>query len=299
VQLDVTASDSLGHALTYTWSVLTCLTLSSNGSYDNPTSRTPIWTAPINPNAFRAFCSLQVSVSDGQGLSRLGFVTQGIDPAPPHTLTITAGPSGSPNPVASDANVNLSVTAVDSLGHNLSYGWTAACSSLTANGTFNNSASRTPAWTAPANETGAQQGCVLHVTVNDGNGLSQTGTLTQGVLALPVPPPLAPPSLLVVATGCTTCHSGQAVGYRIDFTNPGAAFVAELRGGARLPDGSILMLVSQTVTIPAGASSMTLVPSEALPTGLPTIDLLVEAAILEPGLATTIARHNVPLHLLP
>lgn len=304
VQLSVTAVDSLGHALDYHWSVSTCLTLPSMGSFDNASSRTPIWTAPTNTLGIQGACSIDVAVTDGQGLSRSGFVTQHISPAPPpppHTLSITAGPSGSPNPVASGASVNISVTAVDSLGHNLSYAWTAACSPLPSNGTFSNAASRTPIWTAPANETTAQQTCVLRATVNDGNGLSQTGTFTQGVLAVPAPPPVPPavPSLTVVATGCTTCHSGQVVSYRIDFTNPGAAFDAELRGGARFPDGSILMLVNQTVTIPAGASSMTLVPSQALPAGLPTIDLLIETGILEPGLAVTLARHNATLHLLP
>src|SRR5262249_2494739 len=35
----------------------------------------------------------------------------------PHTLTITNGPSGSSNPVASEGATGLSVTAVDSQGH--------------------------------------------------------------------------------------------------------------------------------------------------------------------------------------
>ena len=159
VQLDVTATDSLGHALTYTWSVLTCLTSPSDGSFNNVSSRTPIWTAPVNTASFRRFCSIQVEVSDGQGLSRLGFVTQGIDPAPPppaHTLTITAGPNGTPNPVASGASVNLDVMVVDSLGHAISYSWAASCQGLPSSGAFNNVAARTPVWTAPTNGAGTR-----------------------------------------------------------------------------------------------------------------------------------------------
>lgn len=113
----------------------------------------------------------------------------------------------------------------------------------------------------------------------------------------PQPPP--PPSLVIIATGCTTCHSGQTVGYRIDVTNPGAAFSAELKGGAKLPDGSLIPLVDQRSTIPPGASSVTLVPTQALPTPLPTADVTIEAAILEPVFGTTIARTTTTLRVLP
>ena len=111
------------------------------------------------------------------------------------------------------------------------------------------------------------------------------------------PPP--PPSLTIVATGCTTCHSGQTVGYRLDFTNGGPPFVAELKGGARFPDGTGLSLLNQVTTIPVGASSLTFVPSQALPGGLPTIDLTIEAAILDPIFGVTLSRGTATLHLLP
>ena len=74
---------------------------------------------------------------------------------------------------------------------------------------------------------------------------------------------------------------------------------AEVKAGARFPDGSILALVSTVVTLPAGPSILTLVPQQPLPGGLPTVDLLVEAAILEPVLGVTLSRHSVLLHLLP
>ena len=63
--------------------------------------------------------------------------------------------------------------------------------------------------------------------------------------------------------------------------------------------GSILPLVNQGATLPSGASVLTLVPAQALPGGLPTIDLVIEAAILEPVLGVTLSRHNGTLHLLP
>ena len=115
--------------------------------------------------------------------------------------------------------------------------------------------------------------------------------------ASPQPPPL--PIITVVATGCSTCHSGQVVGYVMNITNSGPARVAEIRGGARFPDGSLLPLVNTVMTLPSGPTTLSLVPLQALPGGLPTVDLLVEAAILEPVLAVTLSRHNVVLRLLP
>lgn len=129
--------------------------------------------------------------------------------------------------------------------------------------------------------------------IYNGSPVTQLAIPAAGTVAPP------PPSVLVVATGCTTCHSGQVVGYRMDFTNAGPPLVAEIKGGARLPDGSILAFVNHVVTLPTGASTLPLVPSQALPGGLPTIDLLVEAAILEPALGVTLSRHSVTLHLLP
>jgi hypothetical protein len=308
VQLSVTAADSLGHALSYAWSVLTCLTLPSDGAFNNVSSRTPVWTAPVNTSGIRRFCSLQVTVSDGQGLSRLGFVTQGVDPAPPppaHTLTITAGPTGTPNPAASGSNVNLSVATVDSLGHALSYGWVASCQTLPANGTLNNAASSTPTWTAPTNATGSQQSCTIQVTVNDGNGLNRVGSFAQEVAPLPPAPPIGPPptalspTIEVIATGCTTCRPGGVVGYDAHISNPGAPMLVELKGGARLPDGTVLRLIDIEMTIPTGSTTVTIAPLQMLPAELSVMDLTVEAALLEPALGVTLSRHTMTLHLLP
>jgi hypothetical protein len=113
----------------------------------------------------------------------------------------------------------------------------------------------------------------------------------------PLPPP--PPTITVTATACTTCHSGQVVGYIMNINNPGPAMVVEIKAGARFPDGSILALVNTLATLPTGPTILTLVPPQSLPGGLPTVDLLVEAAILEPSLGVTLSRHSVVLHLLP
>ncbi len=97
-------------------------------------------------------------------------------------VTITAGPSGTPNPVVSAGTASLTVTATDSLGHSLNYAWAASCAWAASNGTFNSSALRTPTWTAPANNTGATQNCTISVSVNDGLGHSASRAYLQGVL---------------------------------------------------------------------------------------------------------------------
>jgi murein DD-endopeptidase MepM/ murein hydrolase activator NlpD len=176
--LSVTAADSLGHSLSYAWTA-SCPTLGSNGSFSNANAQNPTWTAPTNTTGSQQNCTIRVTVSDGQGLSQSGSYSQGVSPA--HTLTITSGPSGTPNPVASGGTANLSVTAADSLGHSLSYAWTASCPTLGSNGSFSNANAQNPTWTAPTNTTGSQQNCTIRVTVSDGQGLSQSGSYSQGV----------------------------------------------------------------------------------------------------------------------
>jgi len=295
ISLTVTAVDSLSHALSYGWSA-TCSGLPSSGAFNSATSRTPTWTAPENTTGAQRACTIQVVVADGQGLNRSGTYTQAVNAAPappPHTLSITAGPNGTPNPVASGSAANFSVTAVDSLGHPLIYAWTASCPGLLANGAFDNATSRVPTWTAPFSDSASDEDCTVRVTVSDSNGLSGVGSFTQAVTPVPRP------SVTVVADACTTCHSGDTVAYHMAVTNPGAPLMVEVRGGARFPDGSVLPLMTTVTTVPTGASTLPLVPSQALPAALPTIDLLVEAALLEPVLGVTLSRHHVTLHLLP
>jgi len=182
--LSVSASDSLGHALTYAWSVISCTGGIGTGSFGTPNSASTTWTASPNTTGSQQSCTISVTVSDGQGLSQVGSYPQGVSTEGAHTLTITSLPSGLPNPVASSGTANLSVAAQDSLGHPLSYAWTAACPTLLSTGSFNNAALQTPTWTAPPNTTGSQQDCTIQVTVSDGavpDPKSQSPSFAQGV----------------------------------------------------------------------------------------------------------------------
>jgi hypothetical protein len=77
------------------------------------------------------------------------------------------------------------VSATDSLGHALTYGWSSSCPTLGSNGSFNPGLNvQNPTWTAPVNETGSQQDCTFWATADDGQGLSEVVSYTQGVSAI-------------------------------------------------------------------------------------------------------------------
>jgi len=111
----------------------------------------------------------------------------------PHTLSITSGPSGAPNPVRPGGSVNLAATVADSLEHGLSYLWQATCSSPASdNGSFAPSARVVaPVWTAPLAETTFS--CELRLTVTDEDNksvwnaysqlVSSESLMTEGVIS--------------------------------------------------------------------------------------------------------------------
>src|SRR5262249_57558775 len=89
-------------------------------------------------------------------------------------------------------------------------------------------------------------------------------------------------TIAIVATGCSPCRSGQVIAYRVDVTNPGPALRVEFRGGARLPDGSIISFVQSPATIPIGASSLRPAPPPPLPPRLAPLEGYVAAALPPP-----------------
>jgi hypothetical protein len=157
-----------------------------------------------------------------------------------HTLTITSGPSGTPNPVASGGTASLSVSAVDSLGHGLSYAWTASCPTLGSSGSFTNPNLQAPTWTASPNTTGSQQTCTIQVTVSDSQGLSQVGSYAQGVATMSTSPTAA------VALNGSGFHTGQTITYQATLIPGSAPTQVDIYLGCLLPDGvTFLSLVLQ------------------------------------------------------
>src|SRR5262249_51354028 len=124
VALNVAATDSFGHPLSFSWTA-NCPTLPNNGTFSpNANQRTPTWTPPVNSLATQQDCTMTVNIQDGQGQYLSAGYSQGVTPSP-HSLQITSGPSGTPNPVASGGTASLSVAATDSMGHGLNFTWSA------------------------------------------------------------------------------------------------------------------------------------------------------------------------------
>jgi hypothetical protein len=182
--LSVSANDSLGHTLSYSWST-SCPSLSSNGGFSDSTSQTPTWIAPSNMTGSDQDCSITVLVDDGQGDSDNGTVTVSVAPVPlSHTVVISSGPTTSNTHVDSVGSTSLSVSATDSFSHGIFYNWSASCFGLSDNGSFNNASLQQPTWTAPSNVTGSSVSCSLSVIASDGQGESDTGAVSVSVASI-------------------------------------------------------------------------------------------------------------------
>lgn len=176
-----------------------------------------------------------------------------------HSLTAT-DQIGTPNPTTSGGAVSLSVSAIDSLDHSLSYTWSALCpTALGSHGTFNNPGNRTPIWTAPTNTTGVEQTCMIAVTVSDGNGLSQERSYAQRVSPATPPPPPSQPTVDLMLNR-SIFHTGQTVNYQasiVQGSQPSSDRV-DIYLGVLLPDG---VTFASFVYTPSGFIAVSFGPS--------------------------------------
>jgi hypothetical protein len=156
-----------------------------------------------------------------------------------HTLTITTAPSGTPNPVVPGGTVNLSLDAVDSFSHTITYAWVSTCTGI-GSGIFDNATLKTPTWTAAANATGATQTCVLKVTVNDGHGTTKTASFNEAVLSVPKVATLTPAAATV---GATITIGGMSL--------TGSSLVTFTGGPTAVP--TAVTATSLQVVVPSGA----------------------------------------------
>ena len=79
--LSVSATDSWGRTLSYLWSS-ECPALPANGTFSDETSSSPIWTAPENLSGEDEVCTIQIQVSDGEGLEETNSSTHVVAVAP-------------------------------------------------------------------------------------------------------------------------------------------------------------------------------------------------------------------------
>jgi hypothetical protein len=108
-----------------------------------------------------------------------------------------------------------------------------------------------------------------------------------------------PPSLTVQATGCTTCHPGNTVGFQVEIINPGPPILVELKTGARLPNGSLVPIQDEEGVLPTGVTVTPVFTGLVLPAAVPPGIYAIEAEILDATLGVTISEDSAALVVAP
>src|SRR5262249_55856125 len=152
-----------------------------------------------------------------------------------HSLTVTSGAGGTPNPVASGGIVSVSVAAVDSLSYALTYSWVASCPALGSDGAFSNPAAQTSAGTAPFNGTGATQVCTLAVLIGDGHSREAASSYSQAVMASAFP-------ILSLHLNQTLFHPGDTMVLTVTLVPGLTSPLLDAYIVLQLPDGSFVSL---------------------------------------------------------
>ena len=172
VTLRAMAQDlNAGDTLTYAWST-------GSGSFSSPSSLSTSWTAPDTTGPV----TLTLTVTDSKGAQVTVSLTITVR-APfgnaAANVSLNTWPQvtkvlATPTAVEVGQSTTATVTASDNDGDSLSYSWAASCP-----GTWTNASSANAAFTPTAQPTGDTcANCDLIVTVNDGKGGQNTGTLT-------------------------------------------------------------------------------------------------------------------------
>jgi hypothetical protein len=170
LQVVCTASDPDGDELTYAWSASAG---EVSGSGD-----TVSWTAPASEGSY----SVTVVVTDGRGGEVMDYVTIAVRANNPPTIASLTADAEWTTPLGS---VQVTCTASDPDGEELSYDWRATAGNISGTGAV-------VSWTAPQ-EVGTYS---ITVVVTDGYGGEATGSASLSVV-----PPLTIESLIVTPKG--------------------------------------------------------------------------------------------------
>jgi hypothetical protein len=121
-----------------------------------------------------------------------------------------------------------------------------------------------------------------------------------GTSQVAVPPAgRQPPSIQIIAKGCTACQVGFLAGFSARVTNRGGDVPLTLRGGVRFPDGTVFGWLSDDLLFPAGHEAEFDMFSGPIPDKIPAGTYVLEAAILESTFGATISRHVILVTLTP
>ena len=177
ITLAVTAHDPNGDPLSFAWTA-------TGGTFSSPASPSTAWTAPATEGVHR----LQLEVTDAKGTSvavnfDIGVQREGATGSADVTIGFNTwsevrAMKAAPSVLSAGGTTALSATAVDAEGDALAYVWSTDCV-----GTFSNATTAAPSFAlGPVPSTGR---CSFRVTVSDGRGGQQTGSLVLQVGTAP------------------------------------------------------------------------------------------------------------------
>ncbi|MFP2896612.1 kelch repeat-containing protein [Corallococcus sp. 4LFB] len=198
--------------LSYAWSA-TAGTFSSTSESDTS------WTAP----ATTGIQTLTLTVTDSRGLASSALLRVNVLPEGEGEAELSISFNSAPVVTSLDAApthlvvgqpTSVSVTASDPDGDALSYSWSASCA-----GTWTDASSGTARFTPSLVPAEACNNCRLTVSVSDGRGGHNTGTVA---LCVSTTPPLHPlkPVILRSYRSSDTASPGQVLTYEVAASDP-------------------------------------------------------------------------------
>ena len=160
--LSTTASDADGGSVTVAWT--------GDGAFSSAAGTSVDWTAPTDPGAH----TVTATVTDDEGETAAATLELRVVVPP----TISA--SASPTTVDSGDTVQLTATASDPDGGDVTVTWAAP------QGTFGSTTGASVSWEAP--QVGASTAIDITATATDDEGATETSTVTATVEPLPAAP---------------------------------------------------------------------------------------------------------------
>jgi parallel beta-helix repeat protein len=254
--LSVTAKDALAKPLTYAWTATDSLGHPA-GTFNDSAFQTPQWTAPSTGSGTLTY-TLTVLVTcptSGQTATKYTKVTVLVE-----QLLVVTPAAGDANPVLAGGTVDCSVSITDSLGYGLTYAWIAQDGQGHAVGSFDDSTSSTPVWTAPASLPASPVNYFLRVTAHSTHGATTKSSyyqkvVTQDVFVLSLP---AAPNVSALATAGVqpaTAPPGTSFTFQMNYLDTANLAPQSVQVRVWAPGASVTGPPTQTLAMATTATS--------------------------------------------
>ncbi|RKG81634.1 kelch-like protein [Corallococcus sp. CA049B] len=198
--------------ISYTWSA-------TAGSISSPSERATTWTAPTSTG----IQTLTLTVTDSRGLASSALLVVNVLPEGEGEAELSISFNSAPEVSSLDAAptrlvvgqpTSVSVTASDPDGDTLAYAWSASCA-----GTWTDASTSAARFTPSLAPAKACNNCRLSVSVSDGRGGHNTGTVALCVTSTP-PAQHLEPVILRSYRSSDTAIPGQKLTYEVAAMDP-------------------------------------------------------------------------------